>query len=218
MKTPKTTKSTKESSKKTSKIIEPEPLKVIHRSPLINAPPSSSSSTKPSDQPSSLTMHAGSKRPNTTPKGGGSSSRPTKKSKNVDPNSSDEVAKEMSVGFGLDKYWYDSTPFPQLHDILKNKNWETLMSDFCCNPIYANLMREFISNFSIENGVCSSVVKEIKIEFNCMILCEWFGVLAIGFDTYYVGSKIVFSRINEKTMLKFLGIHEKKGRISHNTL
>ena len=92
------------------------------------------------------------------------------------------------------------------------------MSDFCCNPIYANLMREFISNFSIENGVCSSVVKEIKIEFNCMILCEWFGVLAIGFDTYYVGSKIVYSKINEKALLKVLGIHEKKGRISQNTL
>ena len=92
------------------------------------------------------------------------------------------------------------------------------MSNFCCYPIYPNLMREFISHFSIENGVCSSVVKEIKIEFNWMILGEWFGVLAIGFDTYYVGSKIVFSGINEKTMLKFLGINEKKGRISHNTL
>ena len=50
------------------------------------------------------------------------------------------------------------------------------------------------------------------------MLGEWFGVLAVGFDTYYVGSKIVFSGINEKTVLKFLGIHEKKGRISHNTL
>ena len=67
-------------------------------------------------------MHAGSKCPNTTLKGGGSSSRPTKKSKNVDPNNPNEVDKEMSVGFGLDKYWYESTPFPQLHAILKNQN------------------------------------------------------------------------------------------------
>ena len=50
------------------------------------------------------------------------------------------------------------------------------------------------------------------------MLGAWFGVPAVGFDTYYVGSKIVSSRINEKTMLKFLGIHEKNGRISHNTL
>ena len=64
-------------------------------------------------------------------------------------------------------------------------------------------MREFISNFSIENGVCSSVVKDIKIEFNCLMLGEWFGVPAVGFDSYYVGSKIVFSRINKKTVLKF---------------
>ena len=59
-------------------------------------------------------MQVGSKRPNTTPKGRGSSSRPSKKSKNVDPDSSDEVAKEIFVGFGLEKYWYDSNPFPQL--------------------------------------------------------------------------------------------------------
>ena len=78
-------------------------------------------------------------------------------------------------------------------------------------------MREFISNFSIDNGVCSSVVKEIKIEFNSLILGDWFGVPPVGFDTYYVGSKIVFSGINEKTVLKFLGINEKNGRISHNS-
>ena len=77
-------------------------------------------------------------------------------------------------------------------------------------------MREFISNFSIENGVCSSVVKDIKIEFNYLMLGEWFRVLAVGFDTYYVGLKIVFSGINEKIVLKW--IHEKKGRISHNIL
>ena len=66
--------------------------------------------------------------------------------------------------------------------------------------------------------MCSSVVKEIKIEFNSLMLGEWFGVPAVGFDTYHVGSKIVFSGINEKTVLKFLGINEKKGRISHNSL
>ena len=83
-----------------------------------------------------------------------SSSRPTKKVKTFDPNSPKEISKEMSVGFGLDKYWYNTTPFPKLHAIIKNLNWETLMTDFCCNPLYPNLMREFISNFSIENGVC----------------------------------------------------------------
>ena len=71
------------------------------------------------------------------------------------------------------------------------------MSDFCCNPIFPNLMREFISNFSIDNGVCSSTVRAIKIELNSLMLGEWFNVPAVGFDTYYVGSKIVFSGINE---------------------
>ena len=163
-------------------------------------------------------MHADSKRTNTTSKGGSSSSRPTKKNKNLDPHSPDEVAKEMTVGFGLDKYSYDSTPFPQLHFIHKNQKWETLMSYFCCNPINPNLMREFISNFAIKNGFCFSIAKEIKIEFNCLMLGERFEVPAIGFDTYNFGSKIVFSGINKKTVLKFLGINEKKGRISHNTL
>ena len=162
-------------------------------------------------------MHSRTKRQNITPIGG-SSSRTLKKTKTVDPNSPEEIAEEMSVGFGLDKHWYVSTSFPQLHVILKNQNWETLMSDFCCNPIYPNLMCEFISNFSIENGFCSSVVKEVKIEFNSMMLGEWFGVPAVDFDTYYVRSKIVFFGINEKTVLKFVGINEKKGRISHNFL
>jgi hypothetical protein len=91
------------------------------------------------------------------------------------------------------------------------------MFDYSCNPIYPNLMREFIKNFTIENGVCSSIVKEIKIEFNSLMLGEWFDVPAMGFDTYYVSSKIVFSGITEKTMLKFLGIDDKK-RFSHNSL
>ena len=111
----------------------------------------------------------------------------------------------MSVGFGLDKYWYESTPFSQLHAISQNQYWETLMADYCYNPIYPNLMREFISNFSIDNCVCLSVVKEIKIEFNSLMLGEWFGVPAVGFDTHHVGSKIVFSGFNEKTILKFFG-------------
>ncbi|XP_057543228.1 uncharacterized protein LOC130821457 [Amaranthus tricolor] len=51
---------------------------------------------------------------------------------------------------------------------------------------------------------------EIKIEFNCMMLGEWFGVPAVGFDTYNVGPEILFSGINEKTVPKVLGINEKK--------
>ena len=92
------------------------------------------------------------------------------------------------------------------------------MINYCCNPIYPHLMREFISKFSIDSGVCSSVVKEVKIEFNCTMLDKWFGVPAVGFGSYHVGYKMIFSRINEKIVLMFLGIHEKKRRISHNTL
>ena len=92
------------------------------------------------------------------------------------------------------------------------------MTDFCCNPFYPNLMSEFISNFSIENGVCSGVVREVKIEFNCVMVEEWFEAPSIEIDTYHVGTKIVFSGINEKPVLKFFGINEKKGRISHNIL
>ena len=41
---------------------------------------------------------------------------------------------------------------------------------------------------------------------------------AIGFDVYYVGSKIVFTGIDEKNVWKFLGINEKRGKLSHNVL
>ncbi|XP_057528336.1 uncharacterized protein LOC130807204 [Amaranthus tricolor] len=61
-------------------------------------------------------------------------------------------------------------------------------------------------------------IKDIKIEFNSVMLGEWFNVSAVGFDTYHVGSKIVFFGINERTVLKFLGIDQKKGKISHNIL
>ena len=92
------------------------------------------------------------------------------------------------------------------------------MSDFCCNSTYPNLMREFISKFSIDNGVYSSKIKEKKIEFNSLMLGEWLGVLATGFDVYHVGSKKVFSGIDEKNVWKFLEINEKRGKISHNVL
>ena len=72
------------------------------------------------------------------------------------------------------------------------------MIEYYCNPIYPNLMRKFILNFSIDNGVCSSMVKEIKIEVNSLMLGEWFGVPATGFDTYHVGSKIIFSGIKKR--------------------
>ena len=161
-------------------------------------------------------MHVGTKRAFSTTKGS-VSSKPAKKAKVVDPDCAEEIAKEMSVGFGLDKYWYDSTPFPQLHAILSNQGWEELMSNFSCNSIYPHLIREFIQNFSIDNGVCSSTIKDIKIEFNSLMLGEWFGVPVLGFDTYYVGSKIVFSGITEKTVVKFLGQDGKK-RFSHTSL
>ena len=52
----------------------------------------------------------------------------------MDPNSAEEVAKEMSVGFGLDKYWYDSNSCPQLHAILSNQGWEILMYTYLAIP------------------------------------------------------------------------------------
>ena len=91
------------------------------------------------------------------------------------------------------------------------------MAEYCCNPIYSDLMREFILNFSIDNGVCTSKVT-VKIEFNSLMLGEWLGVPAIGFDVYHVGSKIFFSGIDEKNAWKFLGINEKRGKVSHNVL
>ena len=85
------------------KSAQPKPLKIVHPSPLITAPPSSPKEPKNSDTPSTSTMHARTKHHNTTPKGD-SSSRPTKRLKQVDPDSAEEISKEMSVGFGLDKY------------------------------------------------------------------------------------------------------------------
>ena len=116
-----------------------------------------------------------------------------------------ELSKEMIVGFGLDKQWYESTSFPQLHSILQTQLWETLMAEHYCNPMYPELIREFALNFSIDNGVCTSSIKKVKIEFNSQILGEWLSVPATGFDVYYVGSKIVFSGIDEKDVWKFWG-------------
>lgn len=210
MKSPKSS-SSKNTKGKTPKFVQPEPLQVIH--PSSDTPQSSTPQSKPK---TSKLMHVGTKRAFSATKGS-VSSKPAKKAKVVDPDCAEEIAKEMSVGFGLDKYWYDSTPFPQLHAILSNQGWEELMSNFSCNSIYPHLIREFIQNFSIDNGVCSSTIKDIKIEFNSLMLGEWFGVPVLGFDTYYVGSKIVFSGITEKTVVKFLGQDGKK-RFSHTSL
>ena len=92
------------------------------------------------------------------------------------------------------------------------------MAEYCCNLIYPDLMCEFISKFSIDNGVCTSKVKEVKIEFNSLTLGEWLGVPPTGFDAYHVGSEIVFSGIDEKNVWKFLVINEKRGKVSHNVL
>ena len=123
MKTPRSSKTPK-----SGKISQPQPLSVVHPPPLLDAAPSSTIETT-NETPKPSTEHAGTKRQNPTPKGG-SSSRIAKRSKHADPNSAEEVSKEMSVGFGLDKYWYDSTHFPQLHDILQNQEWEVLMPNF----------------------------------------------------------------------------------------
>ena len=161
MKTPKSSKKTSKSGKKASKShqnIQPKPLKIVHPPPLLNAAPSPSQET---------TENVGTKRKIFSPKSE-SSSKAVKRLKQVDPNSAEEIAKEMSVGFGVDKYWYDSTHFPQLHTILKFQEWEVLMTEYSCNPIFPNIMREFISNFSNECGMCSSMVRNMKLEFNSL--------------------------------------------------
>ena len=212
MKTPRSSKSGKKTPKSRTHT-QPQPLKVVHPPPLLDAaPPTTTETTK--ESPKHTTEPTSTKRKISS----GSSSKVVKRSKHNDPNSAEEISKEMSVGFGLDKYWYDSTHFPQLHDILQHQEWEVLISNFSSNSIFPTLMREFISNFSNDCGMCSSTVKNIKIEFNGALLGEWFNVPNVGFDTYYVGSKIVFSGINEKTVLKFLGIEQRKGKISHNIL
>ena len=212
MKTPSSSKKTPKSRKQS----QPKPLRVVHPPPLLDAAPLTTKETT-NTSPKQSTEPTGTKRKISSPKGG-SSSKVVKRSKLADPNSAEEVAKEMSVGFGLDKYWYDSTYFPKLHDILQNQEWEILMTNFSCNSIFPNLMREFILNFSNDCGTCSSSVKNIKIEFNSALLGEWFSVPNVGFDTYCVGTKIVFSGINEKTIFKFLGVEQKRGKISHNVL
>ena len=162
-------------------------------------------------------MHASNKRKrNSTSRK--SSSNSAKKAKVTVHLNAEELSKEMIVGYGLDKQWYESTSFPQLHAILQTQFWETLMAEHCCNPMYPELIREFVLNFSVHNGVCTSSIKNVKIEFNGQILGEWLGVPATGFDVYYVGSKIFFSVIDEKNVWKFLGINEKRGKVSHNIL
>ena len=153
----------------------------MHPSPQIAAP--RSSSQEQSSTPSASMMHVSNKRPINSPVDK-SLSKYAKRAKNNDYNCAEEVSTEMTVGFDLEKYWYESTPFPQLHAILQHQYWETLRIEYCYNPIYPNLMREFTLNFSIDNGVCSSMVKDIKIEFNSLMLGEWFGVPTTGFDTY----------------------------------
>ena len=219
MKSSKSGKKTPKTSKKTSTSYEntqPKPLKVVHPPPLLNAAPSPSQETT-KESPKHTTEPIGTKRKIFSSKGG-SSSKAVKRLKQVNPNSAEEISKEISVGFGLDKYWYDTTHFPQLHTILKFQEWEILMSEFSCHSIFPNLMREFISNFSNDCGMCSSTIKNIKIEFNSALLGEWFNIPNVGFDTYCVGTKIVFSGINEKTIFKYLGVEQKKGKISHNIL
>jgi hypothetical protein len=92
MKTPKSSSSSKTAKKRTPKSSQPKPLQVVHSSPSLDAPPSSSQEPQKSNTPKS-TMHAEIKRPHSTPKGI-SSSRPTKMTKQVDPNSAEEIAKE----------------------------------------------------------------------------------------------------------------------------
>ena len=73
---------------------------MVHPSPLIAAP--LSSSQEQSGTPSAPTMHVSSKRPIdiTVDK---SLSKSVKRANNADPNSAEEVSKEMTVGFSLDK-------------------------------------------------------------------------------------------------------------------
>ena len=130
MKTPKTASSRKKSNK-SPKTTQPKLLKVVHPSPQIVATPSPLQ--EHSGTPSASTMHVGNKRPIDTPIEK-SLARSSKRTKQSDPNNAEEISKEMSVGFGLDKYWYESTPFPQLHAILQNQYWETLMADIVVTP------------------------------------------------------------------------------------
>ena len=159
------------------KMKQPVPLQVIY--PPSHTPKPESSSKEQEGTPISPKIHAGSKRSRGSKK---PPTRSVKKMKVTHYLNAEELSKEMSVGFGLDKEWYETANFPHFHKILQTQHWESLMCDYCCNPIYPEIMREFISNFSINDGVCFSSIKEIEIEFDSLTLGEWLGVPATGFD------------------------------------
>ena len=104
---------------------QPKPLKVVHPSPQIAAP--EPSSREQPGTPVASKMHVGNKRPSDSTINK-SLSTSAKRAKVAVLNSAEELFKEMSVRFGLDKHWYESTFFPQLHAILQNQFWESLMA------------------------------------------------------------------------------------------
>ena len=109
MKTPKSSKSSKKTTKSRTQN-QPKPLRVVLPPPLLDAaPPTTEETTQ--ESPKQSIEPTGTKRKISSPKGG-SSSKVVKRSKQSDPNGAEEISKEMSVGFGLDKYWYDSVHFP----------------------------------------------------------------------------------------------------------
>ena len=193
------------------KMKQPVPLRVIYPPSLTHKP--KSSSKEPEDTPMSPQTSGKRTRESKKP-----STHSTKKMKVTHYSNAEELSKEMSVGFGLDKEWYESTIFPKFHEILQTQKWESLMSVYCCNPIYPDIMHEFISNFAVHDGVCSSSIKDIDIEFDSLTLGEWLGVPATGFDVYHVGSKIAFSGRDEKDVWRCLGVRQKRGKVSHNVL
>ena len=99
MKSPKS--SSRKRTNRTPKITQPKPLKVVHPSQQIAAP--EPSSQEQPGTPSVSRMHVGSKRPidSTMNK---SLSKSAKRAKIVVPNSLEEILKEMTVDFGLDKH------------------------------------------------------------------------------------------------------------------
>ena len=123
------------------------------------------------------------------------------------------------VGFRLDLAWCKQARFLEFLDLIKFQGWEHLIVEKSNNLLYPLTLDEFCENCDFNDGVCSSKVNDVEIEFSCERRSTILKVPNEGFETYFKGP------VNMKVMgytkteiIKAVGGKKGVNVMNHNDL
>ncbi|XP_021771859.1 uncharacterized protein LOC110736003 [Chenopodium quinoa] len=91
------------------------------------------------------------------------------------------------VGYRLDLSWVKKSRFMEFLDLIFFQEWEDMLVKALNNCMYPAAMNEFCEKIVVKQGIISSLINEVKIEFDVETLGTILKVPTKGYEMYVKG-------------------------------